>query len=563
MMKRDRSVVSVLSILLAGLMLGAACASPVGTTAPTSAPTVTSAPPTATTAAATVTATKSATTEAAQQPAGTGAAAVNVSPSSLGEILVGADGLTLYMFTKDVNGESACYDACATNWPPLLTTDKPQAGDGVTDTLLGTVARTDGSMQVTYNKMPLYYYAKDKAAGDVVGQGVGDVWYVIAPSGDPIGMKTGETPAGVGMIVNIADSKLGKILVDVNGMTLYLFTKDTNGESTCYDTCATNWPPLLSKEKPRAGEGVDEALLGTVARTDGSLQVTYNKMPLYYFAKDKAPGDTTGQDVNNVWYMVSPEGKAVEEESTGSDASAEGVMVMAADTALGKVLVGAGGLTLYMFTKDANGESACYDACATNWPPLIAKDEAQAGAGIDAAMLGTTTRKDGSLQVTYNKMPLYYFAKDKAAGDVTGQGVGDAWFVVAPSGEVVKATQAAAVTSAPTAAATNAPAATPTSAPAAEGALGGPGQTVEVAVLADFSPKSLTVKKGTTVKWTNSDSDEHTVTSDDGTSFKSASLTQGASFSFTFEQTGTYPYYCEFHGDRGGQGMAGTVTVVE
>ncbi len=104
---------------------------------------------------------------------------------------------------------------------------------------------------------------------------------------------------------------LGSFLVDAEGMTLYLFTKDTPDTSTCYDDCAGAWPPLLSEGEVAGGEGVDAALLGTTERTDGMAQVTYGGWPLYYWVKDEAPGDTTGQDVGEVWYVVSPAGEAV------------------------------------------------------------------------------------------------------------------------------------------------------------------------------------------------------------------------------------------------------------
>jgi predicted lipoprotein with Yx(FWY)xxD motif len=111
--------------------------------------------------------------------------------------------------------------------------------------------------------------------------------------------------------VMVADSKLGQILVDDKGMVLYMYTKDTAGTSVCYDKCATAWPPLLTKNPATAGKGADASLMSTTTRTDGSLQVTYKSMPLYYYAKDKAPGDTTGQDVGKVWYVVDPAGKVI------------------------------------------------------------------------------------------------------------------------------------------------------------------------------------------------------------------------------------------------------------
>jgi predicted lipoprotein with Yx(FWY)xxD motif len=116
----------------------------------------------------------------------TAAGTVLVAGSDLGDILTDAEGMTLYMFMPDENGEPTCYDDCAATWPPLEAEGDPIAGDGVDRSLLGTVERTDGAAQVTYNDMPLYYFAPDEAAGDTNGQGVGDVWWVVSPSGDPI-----------------------------------------------------------------------------------------------------------------------------------------------------------------------------------------------------------------------------------------------------------------------------------------------------------------------------------------------------------------------------------------
>ena len=110
------------------------------------------------------------------------------------------------------------------------------------------------------------------------------------------------------------NAKLGQILVDDKGMTLYLFVADTGTASTCYTSCANVWPPLLTDGTPQAGTGVDASLLGTTTRTDGKVEVTYAGHPLYYFVKDKAPGDITGQGINGfggLWWVVSPAGAAI------------------------------------------------------------------------------------------------------------------------------------------------------------------------------------------------------------------------------------------------------------
>ncbi len=118
------------------------------------------------------------------------------------------------------------------------------------------------------------------------------------------------TPSGPAMI-NLATGTLGSHLVDSNGMTLYLFTKDSPGTSTCYDKCAAAWPALLTSGAPQAASGLDASKLGTTTRTDGTTQVTYNSWPLYYFAKDKQAGDTTGEGVGGVWFCVSATGDAI------------------------------------------------------------------------------------------------------------------------------------------------------------------------------------------------------------------------------------------------------------
>lgn len=121
--------------------------------------------------------------------------------------------------------------------------------------------------------------------------------------------STTTTAAPAGDSVLLASSSLGGILTDQAGNVLYLFQPDAQGPSTCNDGCAAAWPPLLAG--PAAGDGIDAALLGTAARADGSEQVTYNGWPLYHFAGDTAPGDTNGQGVSDVWYVISATGDAI------------------------------------------------------------------------------------------------------------------------------------------------------------------------------------------------------------------------------------------------------------
>ena len=119
----------------------------------------------------------------------TGTATVNVADvGTFGQALVDGEGRSLYLFTNDTqnSGASSCTGNCLVNWPPLLTDGEPVAGEGVDASMLGTISLSDGTTQVTYNGWPLYYYAEDTAPGDANGQGVGDVWYLVSPTGEMI-----------------------------------------------------------------------------------------------------------------------------------------------------------------------------------------------------------------------------------------------------------------------------------------------------------------------------------------------------------------------------------------
>ena len=135
--------------------------------------------------------------------ASTVSATVAVTDSPFGPILVGGDGMTLYLYTEDKDGKIACLDepaayapgdpsvfACTDPWPPLLTEGDPQAGEGVDASLLGTTERPDGSVQVTYNGQPLYRSSFDAAPGSTFGKGAWGQWFLVAVEGDPVTVTT-------------------------------------------------------------------------------------------------------------------------------------------------------------------------------------------------------------------------------------------------------------------------------------------------------------------------------------------------------------------------------------
>ena len=134
---------------------------------------------------------------------------------------------------------------------------------------------------------------------------------LVAVIAAAIALAGGKT---TGARVHIANSPLGRILVDSKGITLYDFVQDKGTTSVCYGACAALWPPLLTHGKPVAGPGVRASLLGTTKRKDGKLEVTYGGHPLYYIVTDRKPGQTTGQGVNQFggpWWVLSPAGKEI------------------------------------------------------------------------------------------------------------------------------------------------------------------------------------------------------------------------------------------------------------
>ena len=112
--------------------------------------------------------------------------------------------------------------------------------------------------------------------------------------------------------VAVATTGLGEVLVDAKGRTLYVFTKDKGDQSVCSGKCAAAWPALTVTGNATAGTGVQASLLSTSKQANGSTQVTYGGKPLYYFAGDTAAGDTKGQGLNGVWFVVRGDGSLVQ-----------------------------------------------------------------------------------------------------------------------------------------------------------------------------------------------------------------------------------------------------------
>jgi predicted lipoprotein with Yx(FWY)xxD motif len=127
--------------------------------------------------------------------------------------------------------------------------------------------------------------------------------------------------------VRVATTGLGRILVDSQGRTLYLFKADKGTKSTCFGACAVAWPPLRTSGKPTVGSGAKRALVGSTARSDGKPQVTYRGHPLYLYAGDQKAGDTSGQAINGFgapWFVLTPGGNQISKKPSGRRGSASG-----------------------------------------------------------------------------------------------------------------------------------------------------------------------------------------------------------------------------------------------
>jgi predicted lipoprotein with Yx(FWY)xxD motif len=114
-----------------------------------------------------------------------------------------------------------------------------------------------------------------------------------------------------GTMLKVEKTKLGKVVANPKGLTVYMFRKDAKHKSACYGACASFWPPVLTTGKPVAGPGLEQALLGTSKRTDGKLQVTYKGYPIYTYTADKKPGTTKGEGSKAFgasWYALTPKG---------------------------------------------------------------------------------------------------------------------------------------------------------------------------------------------------------------------------------------------------------------
>jgi predicted lipoprotein with Yx(FWY)xxD motif len=253
-----------------------------------------------------------------------------------------------------------------------------------------------------------------------------------APPGSSAQAAGKQNNDDVSELVAWQSTSLGKILTDQNGLALYEFSKDpvSPPSSNCQDQCSLTWPPALVSSADLPVQGVAKSVIGTITRPDGTDQLTVAGHPLYRYHLDTAAGQAKGEGVGNTWFAVAPSGERAQAQSTGATLS------VAQSPTLGTIVTDADGFTLYRFDHDSPNppKSTCFDACAALWPAAAVPDSQITLSGVDASVVGTLVRPDGSRQLTIGGWPVYEFSKDTAQGDVKGQGVGGVWFAVTPTG---------------------------------------------------------------------------------------------------------------------------------
>ncbi|MGW6985143.1 SCO0930 family lipoprotein [Streptomyces sp. NPDC054932] len=294
-----------------------------------------------------------------------------------------------------------------------------------------------------------------------------------APAGAAAGAAAASDAKPAGQLAVAPNDKVGPVLTDSSGLTLYRFDKDTAKppKSNCDGDCEKTWPVVAAGDATAAA-GMDPALLGEVVRTDGSKQLTVGGWPAYRYSKDTKAGDVNGQGVGGVWFALASDGKkaakaapgageapgagaapekdaapeagAAPEKSAapeaGAPVEASGALSVAKDAKLGDHIVDGKGMTVYRFKPDTQWPmtSKCVGDCLTKWPVVPPVEKAK-DKGITDRNYLVLNRPDGLKQQSVDCWPVYTFSGDKKPGDINGQGVGGTWYAVSPDGKLITA----------------------------------------------------------------------------------------------------------------------------
>jgi predicted lipoprotein with Yx(FWY)xxD motif len=294
--------------------------------------------------------------------------------------------------------------------------------------------------------------------------------FFTGPRTSPVAMKwTQLSVAAVG--------GLNPVVTNANGVALYRFDKDTANppRSNCDGSCLNAWQPVLVRSGSKVfADGVDEAGIGSVTRSDGTNQVTLGGWPVYHYVPDTQPGDVKGQGVGNAWFAIAPDGSKAKQSTQGADNNtgltytngtaqqnnapantgdffkgprndprAMKWVELSAGAAggLSPIVHNGSGLTIYRFDKDTPRPPAshCNSGCTGTWSPILVQHGSRIFVnGVETAQVGIINRADGTRQVTLGGWPLYLYVGDTKAGDTAGEGVDSTWFAISPTGKKVQ-----------------------------------------------------------------------------------------------------------------------------
>ena len=201
--------------------------------------------------------------------------------------MVNQEGESLYTFDKDTLNISNCDAACQEIWPLLLASITENEAFGLAE---------NSTSHTTYLQHPLYTFVNDINVGDVNGDRVKNVWHLVYPNNDFVGITEAKLSSS---------ARTQSYLTTTEGLALYTFDKDEPNKSNCVDSCLVAWPLYNAEvDLNTLPSGVEASKFGMITRDDGIQQVTYNEKPLYTFANDTAENKTAGDWKKGVWHLV-------------------------------------------------------------------------------------------------------------------------------------------------------------------------------------------------------------------------------------------------------------------
>lgn len=240
---------------------------------------------------------------------------VRVVRTSSGPVLGTGSGRTLYVYVDDLltRAPSACTGDCAHDWVPMPAGRRITVRSGVSGRV-GTVVRSDGERQLTMDGRPLYLFSGDRRPGDIRGNGVGNLWWAMTPSG-LTATSYPLTPSTYGpaepTTLTVVRTRFGQVVANDRGQVVYTYADDTATTSACNaDWCLVDWPPVQSPSAPNKSPSIS-ATVGVISGAGGTVQVTLGGHPLYTFAGDLHPGDARGEGIGGDWFLISPDGLRV------------------------------------------------------------------------------------------------------------------------------------------------------------------------------------------------------------------------------------------------------------